>query len=179
MVDTGVTYTQEGSTLPMDGNGVIHQNDTDPYTLTVTNNAGLELPSTGGSGTRLYTIFGSILILGSGVLLWKRRRLIWRRYKGRLVFKWNQYRFFASKRNCISWCGYATHETQWFCNIFGEFTLLLFSCYNWLIYSISLFCVLTRRSSQDVGEISERCEKITGICTVKMFRIFFIVTELL
>ncbi len=37
---------------------------------------GYELPSTGGHGTRLFTILGSILILGAGVLLWRRRRLI-------------------------------------------------------------------------------------------------------
>ena len=37
---------------------------------------GPELPSTGGPGTRLFTILGSILILGAGVLLWRRRRTI-------------------------------------------------------------------------------------------------------
>ena len=37
---------------------------------------GYELPSTGGSGTWAYTILGSILILGAGVMLWRRRRLI-------------------------------------------------------------------------------------------------------
>ena len=45
-------------------------------TATVENTPGAALPSTGGPGTRLYTIFGSILILGAGVLLWRRRRLI-------------------------------------------------------------------------------------------------------
>ena len=35
-----------------------------------------ELPSTGGSGTRLFTILGSILILGAGALLWRRRKLV-------------------------------------------------------------------------------------------------------
>ncbi|MBO6309606.1 MAG: LPXTG cell wall anchor domain-containing protein, partial [Oribacterium sp.] len=43
---------------------------------TVTNQAGSALPNTGGPGTRLFTILGSILILGAGVLLWRRRRLI-------------------------------------------------------------------------------------------------------
>ena len=45
-------------------------------TATVTNTPGVELPSTGGPGTRLFIILGSILILGAGVLLWRRRRLI-------------------------------------------------------------------------------------------------------
>ena len=46
------------------------------YTATVANEPGEALPSTGGPGTRLFTILGSILILGAGVLLWRRRRLI-------------------------------------------------------------------------------------------------------
>jgi len=37
---------------------------------------GYELPSTGGPGTRLFTILGSILILLSGTLLWRRRRWV-------------------------------------------------------------------------------------------------------
>ena len=45
-------------------------------TATVENEPGAALPSTGGPGTRLFTILGSILILGAGVLLWRRRRLI-------------------------------------------------------------------------------------------------------
>jgi LPXTG-motif cell wall-anchored protein len=48
----------------------------DNNTFTVGNTPGVALPSTGGPGTRLFTILGSILILGAGVLLWRRRRLI-------------------------------------------------------------------------------------------------------
>ena len=44
--------------------------------FTVENEPGAALPNTGGPGTRLFTILGSILILGAGVLLWRRRRLI-------------------------------------------------------------------------------------------------------
>ena len=43
---------------------------------TVENEPGAALPNTGGPGTRLFTILGSILILGAGVLLWRRRRTI-------------------------------------------------------------------------------------------------------
>ena len=50
--------------------------DNDQWILKVQNNAGIELPSTGASGTRIFTILGSILILGAGVLLWRRRRLV-------------------------------------------------------------------------------------------------------
>ena len=41
----------------------------------IRNDAGYELPSTGGPGTRIFTILGSILILGAGVLLWRRWRI--------------------------------------------------------------------------------------------------------
>jgi LPXTG-motif cell wall-anchored protein len=54
-----------------------------PVTATQTDNVmiygntpGAALPNTGGPGKRLFTILGSILILGSGVLLWRRRRTI-------------------------------------------------------------------------------------------------------
>ena len=42
----------------------------------IENEPGAALPNTGGPGTRLFMILGSILILGAGVLLWRRRRLI-------------------------------------------------------------------------------------------------------
>ena len=45
-------------------------------TIVVGNTPGVALPNTGGPGTRIFTILGSILILGAGVLLWRRRRLI-------------------------------------------------------------------------------------------------------
>ena len=43
---------------------------------TIENEPGAALPNTGGPGTRIFTILGSILILGAGVLLWRRRRTI-------------------------------------------------------------------------------------------------------
>ena len=49
---------------------------TDGKLPAVINQCGMELPATGGPGTRIFTILGSILILGAGVLLWRRRRLI-------------------------------------------------------------------------------------------------------
>ena len=42
----------------------------------VENEPGAALPSTGGSGTTPITILGSILILGAGALLWRRRSII-------------------------------------------------------------------------------------------------------
>ena len=46
------------------------------WKLQIQNSAGYELPNAGGPGTRFFMILGSILILGAGVLLWRRRRLI-------------------------------------------------------------------------------------------------------
>ena len=70
-----VQYKQISNSLSTSNGGVSGGRE-EGYTLVVTNNAGYELPSTGGPGTRLFTIFGSILILGAGVLLWRKRRLI-------------------------------------------------------------------------------------------------------
>ena len=44
--------------------------------LKIKNTPGAALPNTGGPGTQIFTILGSILILAAGVLLWGRRRLV-------------------------------------------------------------------------------------------------------
>ena len=49
------------------------------YVVTVRNITGVSLPSTGGPGTRLLTILGSILTIGAGVLLWRRRKVAYGR----------------------------------------------------------------------------------------------------
>ena len=46
------------------------------YTVTVRNVAGVTLPSTGGPGTHLFTILGSLLLVMAGVLLWRNHRTI-------------------------------------------------------------------------------------------------------
>ena len=52
----------------------VAETDTDLAGYQIENEPGVALPSTGGSGTRLFTIFGSTLILGAGMMLVKRRR---------------------------------------------------------------------------------------------------------
>lgn len=44
-------------------------------TITVKNEKGTELPSTGGIGTTLFYVFGTILVLGAGVVLVTKRRV--------------------------------------------------------------------------------------------------------
>ena len=64
--DSGTSYSvTPGASDAKDGGVIVNQTF-----------GGYELPSTGGPGTRIFSIFGSILILGAGVLLWRRRRLI-------------------------------------------------------------------------------------------------------
>ena len=77
LIETQVTGYKEPSYADKDGNGLINVGKaTNGQQIINTPEGGYELPSTGGSGTRLFTILGTILILGAGVLLWRRRRLI-------------------------------------------------------------------------------------------------------
>ena len=66
-----------------DAQGALHVNFTNSDMVTykngvftVSNSPGVALPATGGPGTRFFTILGSILILGAGILLWRRRRIV-------------------------------------------------------------------------------------------------------
>ena len=42
----------------------------------ISNEPGAALPHTGGPGTGIFTILGSLLIAGAGLLLWRKRRTI-------------------------------------------------------------------------------------------------------
>ena len=71
-----VTYTQVGNSASENGPQVIDgEEGADPtYRLLITNNPGVVLPFTGGSGTRFYYILGMILVAGAGGWLLLRRR---------------------------------------------------------------------------------------------------------
>ena len=43
--------------------------------VTIVNNKGVELPSTGGAGTTMFYIIGSILVIGAGIVLVAKRRM--------------------------------------------------------------------------------------------------------
>lgn len=45
------------------------------YELTVENNAGAELPSTGGIGTTVFYVLGGLLVVCAGVLLITKRQM--------------------------------------------------------------------------------------------------------
>ena len=72
-----VTYIQEGNSRT----NVAVTDSADPYTilrtytLTITNNPGIELPSTGGPGTAAFYIIGSVLLTGAGLILVAGRRM--------------------------------------------------------------------------------------------------------
>ena len=72
------TVSADGTVSSSDADGtlVLHleKSGSDPEGYQISNEPGAALPSAGGPGTRLFTIIGSILILGAGVLLWRRRR---------------------------------------------------------------------------------------------------------
>lgn len=74
--DGKVIYTSSATVT----NGTINleekQNASQPVaTETVVNNSGTVLPSTGGTGTTIFYILGSILVIGAGILLITKRRM--------------------------------------------------------------------------------------------------------
>lgn len=73
--ESGVKQTNADNTVDLTHTGTANSNNEIIY-YRIINNPGVELPATGGSGTQFFTILGSILILGAGVLLLRRRRLI-------------------------------------------------------------------------------------------------------
>ena len=69
-----VTYSQKGNNLSQSNQGVSYDQEAGTYTLTVTNNAGVALPHTGGPGTALLYLVGAVLVAGAvGVLLRDKR----------------------------------------------------------------------------------------------------------
>lgn len=82
LLDAPITVTV-GWTAPADGEnectwtygGTDTVNDTNVNTVTVENNAGTELPSTGGIGTKIFYIVGGVIVAAAAVLLITRRRM--------------------------------------------------------------------------------------------------------
>lgn len=62
IVDANLSATVDGTTYTQGG-------------VQVVNKTGSELPSTGGLGTTLFTIIGSVLVIGAGILLVTKKRM--------------------------------------------------------------------------------------------------------
>lgn len=67
---TGCTWTVKDS-----NNNALRVDSNHLYELTVENNAGAELPSTGGIGTTIFYVLGGVLVVCAGVLLITKRRM--------------------------------------------------------------------------------------------------------
>ena len=67
---------QGNPSVELTGDNASQSVENNEIVLSISNEPGAALPHTGGPGTRLFTILGSILILGAGALLWRRRRFI-------------------------------------------------------------------------------------------------------
>ena len=78
-LDGADTYELKETVAP-EGYNVLTENEVVPMnnadqTVTVKNNAGTELPSTGGIGTTIFYILGSLLVVGCGIVLVSRKRM--------------------------------------------------------------------------------------------------------
>lgn len=68
--------TLDGCTWTVKSGNATLTPDTDHlFGLTVANNAGAELPSTGGIGTTIFYVVGSVLVIGAAVVLITRKRM--------------------------------------------------------------------------------------------------------
>ncbi|MBE6027008.1 MAG: LPXTG cell wall anchor domain-containing protein [Clostridiales bacterium] len=70
-----VTY-DEGTTLSVNGRGKSYDEATGVVTLMISNTAGVELPKTGGIGTTIFYVLGSILVIGGGIYFIGRKRAL-------------------------------------------------------------------------------------------------------
>ena len=73
VTSTNVTY-DEGTTLSQSGSGRTYDASTRTYTLKISNNPGVELPSTGGHGTAIFYLPGGSLIAFACLMLLRKRR---------------------------------------------------------------------------------------------------------
>ena len=70
-VDISHTVTDEGAHMTH----TLKQNTTDVAKVEIENKSGTELPSTGGIGTTIFYVLGSILVIGAVVLLIAKKRM--------------------------------------------------------------------------------------------------------
>ena len=70
--------TRHGYTLygELNGSAFACEMESKAITWKIRNDAGAELPATGGPGTWICTFFGTVLLAGTGLLIWKRRKMV-------------------------------------------------------------------------------------------------------
>ena len=68
----GVTY-DEGTILSSSGSGEKYEAEKELYILKISNTSGYELPSTGGGGTRIFTLAG-LLLMAASILMYLKLR---------------------------------------------------------------------------------------------------------
>lgn len=71
----GYNMLDKPVTIVMKNDGTFRKNETDALAILIQNNAGSLLPSTGGIGTTVFYVVGSILLVGAGVLLVTKKRM--------------------------------------------------------------------------------------------------------
>ena len=69
------SYTIDAGTAVVEKNPETTEDAGDSNTQEIVDTQGVELPSTGGIGTTLFYLIGTILVLGAGILLVTRRRM--------------------------------------------------------------------------------------------------------
>ena len=74
--ESGIRRTDAENTMDLPHSLAAANADNEIAYYRIINNPGYELPATGGPGTLLFTIFGSILIFTAGLLMIRRQRLI-------------------------------------------------------------------------------------------------------
>ena len=72
--DGDIKLTVKIGDKELDTNHIRRDTETGLRTIEIQNTAGVELPVTGGIGTTIFYIFGSLLVVGCGIMLVSRRR---------------------------------------------------------------------------------------------------------
>lgn len=80
-IDKDLTYqlvetkAPTGYNLPQNTNTAIHADDNATIAITIENNKGTQLPSTGGIGTTIFYVVGGVLVLAAIILLVTKKRM--------------------------------------------------------------------------------------------------------
>lgn len=74
-IEFEILFSEESKTFSVSNNTINLDSVHGVFSTTVVNEAGSKLPSTGGMGTTLFYVFGSIMFIGAAVLLITKKRM--------------------------------------------------------------------------------------------------------